>query len=88
METHTLDLKNEDIMRPDSGQVKQSGGGLSTLAMTVLGLPLNKTMQLSDWEERPLSDSQIAYAACDAYVLLAIWNKIQSVDSYSCYEEQ
>ncbi len=37
--------------------------GLSTLALHVLGRPLDKSMQMSDWEARPLSQRQVVYAA-------------------------
>ena len=33
---------------------------------------LDKTEQCSDWAARPLSDSQVAYAALDAAVLLRL----------------
>lgn len=33
--------------------------GLSTIAEKVLGKPLDKSMQLSDWEQRPLSERQM-----------------------------
>ncbi len=32
--------------------------GLSTIAEKILGKPLDKSMQLSDWEQRPLSERQ------------------------------
>ena len=49
-------------------------GGLSGLAKTVLGSPLKKSIRLSGWEKRPLSNSQLHYAALDAAVLIAIYN--------------
>ena len=36
--------------------------GLSLLVQQCLGLPLDKTYQLSDWEQRPLLTQQIEYA--------------------------
>ena len=36
--------------------------GLSELVFLCLGLPLDKTYQLSDWERRPLSEDQLIYA--------------------------
>lgn len=47
--------------------------GLSGLCESVLGLPLNKTDQISDWSKRPLRQSQIKYAALDAFVCLEIY---------------
>lgn len=36
--------------------------GLSELVFLCLGMPLDKTYQLSDWERRPLSEEQLLYA--------------------------
>ncbi|NXX77679.1 MUT7 Exonuclease, partial [Urocolius indicus] len=50
--------------------------GLSLLVHHVLGKPLDKTEQLSNWEKRPLREEQILYAASDAYCLLEIYEKL------------
>lgn len=47
-------------------------GGLAGLAEECLGQPLNKAMQMSNWEERPLSLEQCQYAALDAFCLLPL----------------
>lgn len=36
--------------------------GLSKLAFMCLGQLLDKTYQISDWEQRPLSKNQLIYA--------------------------
>jgi len=46
-----------------------TGAGLSTLCRALLGAPLDKSMQLSDWMARPLTARQVEYAAADAQVL-------------------
>uniref|UniRef100_H3AM31 3'-5' exonuclease domain-containing protein n=1 Tax=Latimeria chalumnae TaxID=7897 RepID=H3AM31_LATCH len=42
--------------------VRQPEKGLSQLVQHVLGKPLDKTEQLSNWEKRPLRQAQIIYA--------------------------
>ncbi|CAI5982259.1 unnamed protein product [Closterium sp. NIES-64] len=44
--------------------------GLSALAQVLLGAPLDKELQCSDWEHRPLSRHQLHYAAADALCLI------------------
>lgn len=46
--------------------------GLSTLVAAVLGKPLDKTMRMSDWCKRPLTMSQMEYAALDAWTLVEV----------------
>ncbi|KAK9829035.1 hypothetical protein WJX72_003549 [[Myrmecia] bisecta] len=52
--------------------------GLSAMAQSVLGKPLNKSMQVSDWEKRPLTAKQLAYAALDAHVLVQLYDAMTS----------
>eukprot|EP01046_Picozoa_sp_COSAG06_P001836 COSAG06_NODE_61_length_27084_cov_48.281490_28_plen_101_part_00 len=46
--------------------------GLGLVCATFLKKRLDKTEQCSDWDQRPLSESQVAYAAADAAVLIEI----------------
>lgn len=50
---------------------------LSKLTEAVLGKPLSKREQVSDWQRRPLSAGQLAYAAMDAHVLLRLLPLVQ-----------
>lgn len=45
--------------------------GLSLLVRHVLGKPLDKREQLSNWEKRPLREEQILYAGLALAVALA-----------------
>ena len=55
---------------------------LKNLVLAFLHCDLLKTYQCSDWGRRPLSASQLHYAACDALVLLRLY------DVMSCEAEE
>ncbi|XP_074474181.1 exonuclease mut-7 homolog [Sebastes fasciatus] len=56
--------------------------GLSLLVQQVLGRPLDKTEQMSNWEKRPLRISQIRYAVADAYCLLDVYSVLSDNPAY------
>lgn len=56
-----------------------SGKSLSSLVQACFGLPLQKTEQCSNWELRPLRETQLRYAALDAYVLIQLYNYLQKL---------
>ena len=49
---------------------------LSDATEAFLGRPLHKTLQISDWSQRPLSVEQQCYASNDALVLLGIMDTV------------
>lgn len=57
--------------------VQKGGPSLSTLVHHCLGRPLDKSDQFSNWEKRPLRESQIAYAALDAFCLIQIYDVLK-----------
>lgn len=58
---------------------KEPCGGLSGLVKKILGTGLNKTRRNSNWEQRPLSQQQLEYAALDAAVLIHLFHHIGSL---------
>ena len=65
-----LILSEYSILVLQTVQMKRSVG-LSTLALRLLGKPLDKSMQVSDWELRPLTARQVSYSAQDGTSLYA-----------------
>ncbi|CAK1549944.1 unnamed protein product [Leptosia nina] len=62
---------------PNSSDIE--GHGLSSIVQICFGVPLEKSEQCSNWELRPLRNTQIYYAALDAFVLLEIYNYLQTL---------
>ena len=50
--------------------------GLAALAAEVLGVQLGKEQQWTDWQRRPLTDAQLAYAVADVRHLHAIYARL------------
>jgi hypothetical protein len=50
--------------------------GLSRICNFYLGKPLDKAEQCSQWERRPLTESQRSYAALDAWAVIAVCFKL------------
>lgn len=52
------------------------GHSLGAVCERELGVTLDKSEQRSNWARRPLTPTQIEYAAADAQVLLALFAKL------------
>ena len=50
---------------------------LRKMAAIVLGIRMSKSQQLSNWESQVLTPAQARYAATDAWICLAIYNKLR-----------
>ncbi|XP_021283450.1 uncharacterized protein LOC110415968 isoform X2 [Herrania umbratica] len=66
-------FKSYNMLLDIQNVFKDPRGGLSGLAEKILGAGLNKTRRNSDWEQRPLTQNQLEYAALDAAVLIQIF---------------
>jgi prolyl-tRNA editing enzyme YbaK/EbsC (Cys-tRNA(Pro) deacylase) len=86
-----LDVRHlAQLVRPELLSLGGGGGGgggshggggrigLGALVESVLGQPLDKRCQCSDWERRPLSEAQRRYAALDAWCLTAVVDTLVS----------
>jgi len=68
-------------------QARQSTGksaaprprGLAAIVKGILGKLLDKQEQVSDWGQRPLTSSQIAYAAVDAFCQVASFDRVLEI---------
>ncbi len=50
---------------------------LAAVTEHLFGLPLDKTLQKSNWRRRPLSRAQLAYAARDARVTMRVYEELR-----------
>ncbi|KAI3736819.1 hypothetical protein L2E82_26806 [Cichorium intybus] len=62
---------------------KEPRGGLSGLTKEILGVGLNKTRRNSNWDDRPLTQNQLEYAALDAAVLIHIFWHVRNQSQYA-----
>src|SRR5690606_38108906 len=61
------------VSRKLRGSKIDGGHSLKAVCARELGIALDKSEQVSDWSQRPLSQRQVAYAALDAEVLLRLY---------------
>jgi len=55
----------------------EGGHSLKAVARRELGQPVDKEEQCSDWTRRPLTPSQLAYAAVDAEILVRLYDHFE-----------
>lgn len=67
-----------DASRRNHGREILGGHGLAAVVARELKLHLNKSEQTSNWTHRPLSPEQIAYAAADVEVLIALEPRLRT----------
>ncbi|CAB4285421.1 unnamed protein product [Prunus armeniaca] len=70
-------FKHYEMLLDIQNVFKEPRGGLSGLAKKILGVGLNKTRRNSNWEQRPLTQNQLEYAALDAAVLIHIFRHVR-----------
>ena len=58
------------------------------MAAIILGVKISKAQQLSNWEAEHLSESQMKYAATDAWVCREMYQKLQNSEKHPLTEEE
>ena len=63
-----------DLSREKHGRRADGGHSLKSVCAREFGLTIDKSEQTSDWSQRPLTESQLRYAALDAEILLRLYD--------------
>ena len=62
-------------------KLKKKTPELRLITLEFFGKELDKRDQISDWSKRPLLQNQIIYGILDAYILILIYNKLNSINN-------
>lgn len=65
-----------DTLRMSRMALTLGSHSLASLAEHLFGLPIDKTLQKSNWRRRPLTRAQIEYAALDARMALLVYGEL------------
>ena len=65
-----------DTLRMSRMALSLDSHSLASVSEHLLGLPLDKSLQRSNWRRRPLTRTQIEYAALDARIALLVYDEL------------
>ena len=65
-----------DTLRMSRMALTLGSHSLAALTEHLFGLPIDKTLQKSNWRRRPLTRAQIEYAALDARMVLLVYSEL------------
>lgn len=65
-----------DTLRLARRTLRLQSFSLASVCAYLFGVPLDKTLQRSDWRRRPLSRAQLDYAALDAQMALRVYQEL------------
>lgn len=68
-----------DTLRLARAALRLPSYSLAGVSAHLFGVELDKSFQKSNWRRRPLTRSQLAYAALDAHITLQVYDKLEKI---------
>ena len=68
-----------DTLRMSRMALSLDSHSLASVSEHLLGLPLDKSLQRSNWRRRPLTRAQLEYAAADARICLLVYDELSRI---------
>ena len=68
-----------DTLRMSRMALSLDSHSLASVSEHLLGLPMDKSLQRSNWRRRPLTRAQIEYAALDARIAILVYDELSRV---------
>jgi ribonuclease D len=68
-----------DTLRMSRMALSLNSHSLASVSEHLLGLPMDKSLQRSNWRRRPLTRAQIEYAALDARIAILVYDELSRV---------